>query len=108
MKSIIQASILCTSMMSSLGYATTLSAPSAHSVSPLQLVKDINKLYMNLIMNHLTQKVQTSIICEQIPLKIQQYKNADPSNKAQSYNLFLTLQENIEQTRKSLQISCKK
>lgn len=93
-------------MVSSLSSATTLST-TTQNVSPLQLVKDINKLYMNLIMNHLTQKVQTSIICNQIPSKIQQYKMADPHNTAQAYSLLLNLQENIEQTRKSLQISCK-
>ena len=105
---IIKITVLCTLAMSSQIYANSISSQQNMNAKPIEVVKDIHKLYSSLLMNDLTQSVKTNIICEQIPTKIKQYKNTVSQDKSQTMSVFINLQENIEQTRKTLQISCNK
>ena len=73
----------------------------------LHLMKDINKLYTSLLTNHLHMSKQQDILCKEIPSKIEQYENIEKNN-TQASSILANLKDNIEQTRKHLNISCSK
>lgn len=108
MKKIRHHCILFAALIISTGGHTSALNVNAQNLTPTQIIKDINQLYMSLIVDDLSKPSQINIICNQIPSKISDYKKVDPNDKTKTAGLFTTLQENIEQTRKSLQISCQK
>ena len=100
---------LCAFLMMSGVQGAFANTSTAIQKDPFDMVKEINHLYLSVVMDEVSFQKKKVIMCTELPHKIQQYLKIPQTDKiVKSYmsQALSSVKSNIELTKNTLRISC--